>query len=137
MPDPAAPQRATGPARDGRRTATGPAVRAAAVTVDPLLAEHLAGLHRGVRTVVLTRLPGTSEGTLRDTDALLVLAGQPAADGSTTRSTTVYVGADPADDCVWERAVSLRAEHVVVLPAPDAEALLRCWLAEYLDDGAA
>lgn len=115
---------------------TRPAVRAAVVTVDPLLAAHLAGLHAGVRTAVLTRLPGTTEGTLRDTDALLVLAGRPTPDGTDTRPTTVYVGTDLDDATVWARAVKLRADHVVVLPDPDADAQLRQWLREHLDGAA-
>lgn len=136
MPDPTSRQHASDSARNRRHIATGPAVRAAVVTVDPLLAEHLAGLHEGVRSVVLTRLPGASEGTLRDTDALLVLAGRPAADGSATRPTTVYVGTDLDDATVWARAVKLRIDHVVVLPDPDAEAQLRRWLREHLDAAA-
>lgn len=113
---------------------TRPPVRAAVVTVDPLLAAHLAGLHAGVHTAVLTRLPGTTEGTLRDSDAPLVLAGRLIPDGTHTRPTTVYVGTDLEDATVWARAVELRADHVLILPA--AEAPLRQWLREHLDGSA-
>ena len=111
---------------------THPAVGAVVVTVDPLLAVHLAGLHTGAHTAVLTRLPGTAEGPLRDTDALLVLDGRLTPDGTNVRPTTVYVGTDLDDATVWGRAVKLRADHVVVLPDPDAEAELRRWLREHL-----
>lgn len=70
----------------------------AILTVDPALAEQLAGLHTALRPALLTRLPGTTAGTLRDHDALLVLA----------EGYTVYISGDD-DPCLPWRAHTLRA----------------------------
>jgi len=98
-------------------------VRAVAVTACPLLAEHLSGLHPGVRSVLLTRIAGI--GTLRDLDALLLLThhdpaspgASPAGNGLVT--TTLYIGTDLDDADVWARAVKLRAAEVLFVPDDD------------------
>lgn len=68
-------------------------------TVDPAMAEQLAGLHPALRPALLTRLPGTTGGTLRDHDALLVLA----------EGYAVYISSDPDDHRLPWRARTLRA----------------------------
>ena len=106
---------------DTRPDLTG--VRAVAVTTCPLLAAHLAELHPAVSTALLTRLAGI--GTLRDTDALLLLTRHdpddptagPAGNGLTTE--TLYIGTDLDDADVWGRAVRLRAAEVLFAPGDD------------------
>lgn len=95
-------------------------VRAVAVTNCPLLALHLAGLHPGVQTALLSRLAGI--GTLRDTDALVLLTthnpdGPHGAAGVVTR--TLYVGTDLDDGGVWASATKLRADEVLFVPGDD------------------
>ncbi len=101
---------------------------AAVLTADPLLAGHLLTLAAGLRVGLLTRLPGTSEHHLRDTDALLVIP--PPAGG---RTHTVYIGTDLDDHTVWARATRLRADAVVVLPDTEGEQQLRRWLTGLAD----
>src|SRR3954463_3023105 len=107
--------------------------RAIVATVDPVLAEHLATLHPGVRPVVPTRLPGTTEGNLRDTDALLVLLRGRLDSAAGVSTTSVYVSTDPDDPQLAERVRRLHASQAVVLPEPGAQAQLRNLLHEHLD----
>src|SRR3954451_4971167 len=95
--------------------------RAIVAPADPALAEHLAALHPGVRPLVLTRLPGTTEGNLRDTDAVLVLLRGRLDTAAGVRITTVYVSTDPDDPRLPERARKLHAAQAVVLPEPGAQ----------------
>ena len=96
-------------------------VAAVVLTTCPLLAGHLTDLHAGVRTALLTRIAGI--GTLPDHDGLLLLTSHgpdgagPAGNGLVT--TTIYLGTDLDDAAVWARAVTLRAEAVLVLPDQD------------------
>ncbi len=98
-------------------------VHAVALTCCPLLAAHLAGLHPGIRTGLLTRLAGI--GTLPDTDALLLLtrrapddvATSPAGNGLST--TTVYIGTNLDDAGVWDRMVKLGASQILFSPSDD------------------
>ena len=125
MTDPSIDRVPAEPGPTGRSSAR--PVRAAIVTVDPLLVDYLTGLHPDLAAGLLTRLPGTSEGILRDTDALLVLTAE--HDHSMGgRAMTVYLGTDLDDASVWERAVKLRAEHVAFLPDPAAEARILGWI---------
>jgi hypothetical protein len=105
---------------------------AAVLTTDPLLACHLFTRFAGLRVGLLTRLPGTGEGHLRDTDALLVIP--PGTAGGRPR--TVYIGTDLDDHTVWRRAAHLRADAVVVLPDADGEQLLCRWLTGQADPAA-
>ncbi len=110
------------------------AVRAVALTTSPHLAAHLAGLHPGVRTALLTRIAGI--GTLPDTDALLLLttydpdARHTSPTGNGLVTTTLYIGTDLDDVDVWARAVKLRAEHVLIVPDQDEQLVAR--LAQHL-----
>lgn len=102
---------------------------AALLTTDPLLACHLLTRFAGLRVGLLTRLPGTGEGHLRDTDALLVIP--PPTTGG--RSRTVYIGTDLDDHTVWRRAAHLRADAVVVLPDANGEDRVCRWLTGQAD----
>jgi len=110
---------------DHTRTTT----HAALLTADPLLACDLVTRFSDLRIGLLTRLPGTSEGHLRDTDALLVIP----AGRSGGRTHTIYIGTDLDDHTVWRRAVQLKADAVVVLPDDQAEDQLRRWLTGHPD----
>ena len=103
-------------------------VRAVALTTSPQLARHLADLHPGVRTALLTRLAGI--GTLRDTDALLLLTSydpdrRGTSPGNGLVTTTLFIGSDLDDAQVWDRAVKLRAEQVLIVPDQDEQLLAR------------
>lgn len=98
-------------------------VHAVALTCCPLLAAHLADLHPAIRTGLLTRIAG--DGMMPDTDGLLRLTrrslnddASPAGDAPTI-TTTVYIGTDLDDAGVWDRAVKLRASHVLFSPSDD------------------
>jgi len=106
--------------------------QAALLTTDPLLVGHLLTRFAGLRVGLLTRLPGTGEGHLRDTDALLVIPATTAGG----RPRTVYIGTDLDDHTVWRRAAHLRADAVVVLPDADGEDRLCRWLTGQADPAA-
>ena len=98
-----------------------PGPLAAVLTVDPLLAERVSALHPAVHAVLLTRLSGTREGVLRDTDGLLILAGTSGQSGSPAAARRVYIGTNLDDATVRTRAVRLGAPCVMFLPDDAAE----------------
>ena len=93
-----------------------PGPLAAVLTVDPLLAERVSALHPAVHAVLLTRLSGTGEGVLRNTDGLLILAGPSGRDDSPAAARRIYLGTNLDDATAWTRAATLRAPCVMFLP---------------------
>ena len=113
---------------------------AVALTASPTLGVHLAGLHPGLRLVLLHRIAGI--GTLPDTDALLLLnttpprrvvrTGRPPAGGASSSTSPgpggpvrLYVGTDLDDAGVWDRARKLHATTTLFLPDDDTRLAAR------------
>ncbi len=95
----------------------------AVLTVDPAMAEHLAALHPDLRSAVLTRLPGTGEGALRDCDALLVLG----------EGDNIYISTDRTDEHLRWRARKLHATRTLQWADPHTTPLLRRLLARHFN----
>ncbi len=104
----------------------------ALVTADPLLALELTERFAGLRAGLLTRLPGTHAGHLRDIDALLLRPPR----GEHRWARTVYLGTDLDNHTVWARAAALHVCCAVFLPDPDTEAKIGRWVAGTADPGA-
>lgn len=102
------------------------------VIADPLLALEVTERFAGLRAGLLTRLPGTHEGHLRDTDALLLRPPR----GEHRWARTVYLGTDLDNHTVWARAAALHVCCAVFLPDPDTEAKIGRWVAGTADPGA-